>query len=53
MEQNSDDMIIQVADAIRKQFGGQEEFAVEFAELEKNWEIPPGATSECIGAACS
>jgi hypothetical protein len=50
-EENADDMIIQIADAIRKQFGGQQEFAVEFAELEKNWEIPAGATSTWIEAA--
>lgn len=50
-EENDDDLIIQIADAIRKQFGGHEEFALDFAELEKNWEIPTGATATWIEAA--
>jgi hypothetical protein len=44
-------MIIEIADAIRKQFGGQQEFVVVFAELEKNWEISAGAKSTWIEAA--
>jgi hypothetical protein len=50
-ENEDNDAIIQIADAIRKQFPGQEEFAVEYADLEQNWLIPEGNTAKYIEQA--
>ena len=51
MAEDANDAIVQITDAIRKQYGDQKEFAITFDELETNWAIPPGSVAEYLDDA--
>ena len=53
MTEDANDAIVQITDAIRKQYGDQKEFAITFDELETNWTIPPGSIAKYLDDAAS
>jgi hypothetical protein len=53
MAEDANDVIVQITDAIRKQYGDQKEFAISFDELETNWAIPAGSIAKYLDDAAS